>query len=370
MVYFKKVFLTFFMVLFFKQAYAEISLSGYQEFFAGSADQSIANGHTDFGYDFGGLSNGQYTRIGADYSTTLDSGLELAGVMTIHSRDCMGDRTDNCGVVNYNNVVVSGGFGSIGIGEHFGVGATMFSRLTAGGPTAEPDGAIIGNFYTADTSANYGAGNETAYASNVMKLTYFSNSYSGFSVGVGYTPNTVAEQDDAQATTITNGVAESFSDMLSVVGKYTAEIDGVGIDLAYGMLTGNSGQVAAVNYNDLDETVYSVAISYAGLTVDYRKNEAGNSGTAKNGNAGNNQGSSYCGVYRFDKFGIGACNVETSMTDANNLDNNSKTRTYAADYSLGGGVTVGAVYFTVEQSANNTIMTDVDGVMTMMSIGF
>ena len=89
----------------------------------------------------------------------------------------------------------------------------MFSRLTAGGPTAEPDGAIIGNFYTADTSANYGAGNETAYASNVMKLTYFSNSYSGFSVGVGYTPNTVAEQDDAQATTITNGVAESFSDI-------------------------------------------------------------------------------------------------------------------------------------------------------------
>jgi hypothetical protein len=224
----------------------------------------------------------------------------------------MGDRTANCGVTNYNNVVISGGFGSIGIGEQFGVGATMLSRLTASAPTAEPDGAIIGHFYTADDSANYGAGNETAYASNVMKLTYFSNSYSGFSVGVGYTPNTVGEQDDAQATTITNGVAASFSDMLSVMGKYSTEFDGVGIDLTYGMLSGNSGQVTAVNYNDLDETAYSVAVSYGGLTVDYRKNEAGNSGTAKNGNAGNNEGASYCGTYKFDKVGLGACNVDTS----------------------------------------------------------
>ena len=53
-----------------------------------------------------------------------------------------------------------------------------------------------------------------------------------------------------------------------------------------------------------------------------------------------------------------------------NFTNTQTTRTYAADYSLGGGVTVGAVYFDVEEVANSTTRTDVEGVMTMLSVGF
>ena len=38
---------------------------------------------------------------------------------------------------------------------------------------------------------------------------------------------------------------------------------------------------------------------------------------------------------------------------------------------LGGGVTIGAVYFDVEQTANSLTRTDVDGiVMTKLSVGF
>jgi len=47
---------------------ADISLSGYQEFFVGSADQSIASSTTNHGIDMSGMSNGNYT-------STLDSGL-------------------------------------------------------------------------------------------------------------------------------------------------------------------------------------------------------------------------------------------------------------------------------------------------------
>ena len=43
---------------------------------------------------------------------------------------------------------------------------------------------------------------------------------------------------------------------------------------------------------------------------------------------------------------------------------------YSADYSLGGGVSLGVVYFDVEQTANSVTRTDVDGIATKLSIGF
>ena len=47
------------------------------------------------------------------------------------------------------------------VGERFAAGAAMLSRLTASGPTAEPDGANISKFYTGCDGANvYGAANE------------------------------------------------------------------------------------------------------------------------------------------------------------------------------------------------------------------
>ena len=64
--------------------------------------------------------------------------------MNLTTRDCQGDKTDNCNVVNFNFVTFSGGFGSVSIGERFEL---MFSRMTASVPTAEPDGAVFQNFY-------------------------------------------------------------------------------------------------------------------------------------------------------------------------------------------------------------------------------
>ena len=65
-----------------------------------------------------------------------------------------------------------------------------------------------------------------------------------------------------------------------------------------------------------------------------------------------------------------ACSVSTSFIDANNRTNSSDTMTYAADYALGGGVTLGLLYFDVEQTANDVIQTDADGIMTMLAFGF
>ena len=69
-------------------------------------------------------------------------------------------------------------------------------------------------------------------------------------------------------------------------------------------------------------------------------------------------------------IGIGVCNVETSFTDTSNQNNNATTRTYSAEYQLGGGVSLGVTYFDVEETANSATRTDVDGLVTRLAVGF
>ena len=113
-----------------------------------------------------------------------------------------------------------------------------------------------------------------------------------------------------------------------------------------------------VRLASLDELVYSVHVSFAGFAADYRKNEADNSGREAATNAGNNEGTSMCGEYRMANLGLGVCQVETGFTDANNRSNSSTIRTYAAEYSLGGGANLAVVYFTDEHEANSVTNTD------------
>ncbi len=353
---------------------AEMTLSGYQEFFAGSADQSTYNGVANqSGIDNAGIHNGQYTRITANYSTTLDSGIDVSGVLTVMSRDCQGGDTTNCNVVNHNFMNLSGEFGTFSIGERFDAGAAMLSRMTASGPMAEPDGNQIHAVYGSTDAANvYGSGNEVNYASNAMKALYMSNVYSGFSFAVGYTPNSGENGTNVngQATSVTNGKWTSFNDVLAVYGKYAMDMDGIGLVLVYGQQTGNAGQVAGNNYNDLEESAYSVKITYAGFSADYRKNEADNSGYIKNGQDGNDEGTSVCAQYDMGSLSVGACNVETSHVDTDNFTNNSDIRTYSAEYQLGGGVKVGATYFDTEEVANQTTRTEITGIAARIAVGF
>ena len=353
---------------------AEISLSGYAEFFAGSADQSKYQGVDNAsGIDKAGMSNGTYNRITAGYSSTLDNGIDVSGTFTMTAKDCQGDKTDNCDVVNHNFVSLSGNFGTVSVGERFDAGAAMLSRITASGPMSEPDGGVLGNFYSADPDNDMGSGNETHYANNSIKALYMSNVYSGFSFAVGYTPNTGATGAvvDAQSVgTGDHGEWATHSDVLSVFGKYAMEMDGIGLELVYGQITGNSGQYGGNNYNDLEESAYSVLVTYGNFAADYRKNEADNSGRIKNGQDGNDEGTSICGTYNMGNIGLGVCNVETSFTDTSNLSNSATTRTYSAEYQLGGGVKLGVTYFDVEEIANSTTRTDVDGIATRLAVGF
>ena len=354
---------------------ADISLSGYTEFFAGSVDQNIADGATNHGIDNAGMDNGTYTRLTANYSSTLDNGIEVSGVMNATTRDCQGDNDEVCDVVNFNFLTFSGGFGSISIGERFAAGAAMLSRLTASNPSSEPDGGNTSAFYTTG-DGTYGDFNEQNYANNSMKVLYSSNVYSGFSFAVSYAPNTSntgrgTTRNGQQASGATAAATwGNYNDLISAFGKYSMDMDGIGLELVYGQQMGNAGRDVTTDYNDLDESAYSAKITYGNFAVDYRKNDAGNSGRPKNDGSGNNEGTSICGQYTMANVGLVACSLESTFTTATNTENTNKMTTMSATYDLGGGVMLAATYFDHEQDESSVVETDADGIVTRLSIGF
>ena len=226
-----------------------------------------------------------------------------------------------------NQVAISGGFGTITVGETFDVGMGWHSRLTAGVPTGEPDGGMLGHFYTGDGGNAYGSGNEFAYAGTAIKMKYNSNIYSGFSFAASYAPNTsntglASTRNGQQASGDTAGATWSnFNDLISVFGKYAMDIDGIGLELVYGQQMGNAGRDVTTDYNDLDETAYSALITYGNFAVDYRKNDQGNSGRPKNDGSGNDEGTSVCATYTMGNLGLGACSLESSFTTSSNTNN-------------------------------------------------
>ena len=199
-------------------AKAELSLSGYQEFYAVSVDQSTAAGlqqDTQTDNASSGLSNGRFTRLIATGTSTLDSGIEVTGVYAI-SKDgyASGDTDTNTVAVNENSLSFSGGFGTISIGNVFSAGTMIHNRGTTLIPTAEPDNNAFGYYPTAGgATGGYGAFDEAGYALDGMKLRFMSNVYEGFQLAVSY--ESCMEKDTGNASAAISKVKM----MLFVIGS-------------------------------------------------------------------------------------------------------------------------------------------------------
>ena len=157
--------------------------------FAGSADQTRTTAldnstGASTNNSYSGFSNGTYTRLVATAGTTLDSGIEVTGVLTMSKDADNGCDNDNEAVsVDQNDISFSGAFGTIAFGNTGSAGSMMHNRATTLPPTAEPDGAVLAHFYTGG-AGTYGAHDEAGYANDAMKIRYQSNVYEGFSIGL------------------------------------------------------------------------------------------------------------------------------------------------------------------------------------------
>ncbi|MEC6997597.1 MAG: porin [Pseudomonadota bacterium] len=364
-------------------AKAEVSLSGYQEFYMGSADQTTQNSlATSTGAstntNFNGFSNGRFTRLIAVGTTTLDSGIEVTGTYTLSKDNDSGGDNDTGGVaVDQNDIVFSGAFGNIAFGNNFSAGSMMHYRGTTLVPTAEIDNDQVHRFITAGNHARgYGRYDEAGYALDGMKIRYMSNVYEGFSFGISYEPCMVQNSSAASATDCNSTTAPSehgtYTDLTDVVLKYATEFEGVGLGLTYGLTTGNTNIIANVQYNDLRNQTISAQLTYGGLTLIARNNDLGDSGQIEtNTDDGDEEADTYAVRYDMGNFSLGYTRTETEKgITSQSLPNTAKYSVLGAGYNLGGGVNLEAAYLTIEQKDGATTETDADMIITKLSFGF
>ena len=304
-------------------AKAELSLSGYLEFYAVSVDQTTAAGlatSTNTHEARSGLSNGRFTRLIATATTTLDSGIDVTGVYAI-SKDAGSSDTDTRTVaVNENSVSFSGGFGTMSIGNIFSAGTMVHNRGTTLIPTAEPDNNAFGYYPTGGgATGGYGAFDEAGYALDGMKMRYMSNVYEGFQLAISY--ESCMEKNTASSSNVdcNGGTVTNYDDVIDVALAYNGNFDGVDFGLTYGAVQGNTQILAGAEYNDLDAQVYSARLGFAGVTAIYKNHTYGDSGQLVSRTVdGDGEGSVYAFRYDMGNISLGYVRTETSFKEGTN----------------------------------------------------
>ena len=370
-------FATLFGAFMLSAAKAELSLSGYQEFYAINSDQQTEAGldgsvHTD--NSTSGLSNGRFTRLIATGTTTLDNGITVTGVYTISKdNDSNGDADTSTVAVDENSLNFSGGFGTISIGNIFSAGSMAHHRGTTLIPTAEPDNGATGRYVTAGGSTGgYGAFDEAGYALDGMKLRYMSNVYEGLSLAVSYESCMEKNSGAASHTDCNGGTVGNYDDLIDAVISYSGNFEGVDVGLTYGRLQGNTEISAGSEYNDLDAQVYSVRVAAAGFTAIYKNHTYGDSGLIKSDTVdGDGEGSVYAVRYDMGNFSLGYVHTETSIKISTNAaESSAETDTFGLGYNLGGGVMIEFAHGSIEETGGADSLKDTEADITLAKLSF
>ena len=358
-------------------AKAELNISGYQEFYAVSVDQTTAAGldtalHTHEARS--GLSNGRFTRIIATGTSTLDSGIDVTGVFAI-SKDAggAGDTDTNSVAVNENSLSFGGGFGTVSIGNVFSAGTMIHKRGTTLIPTGEPDNNVYGFFPVAGgATGGYGSFDEAGYAMDGMKIRYMSNVYEGFQLGASFESCMAKDTGNPSAINCNSGTITDYHDVIDVGLAYNGNFEGVDVGLTYGIVHGNTQILAGAEYNDLDTQIYSASLGFAGVTAHYKHMTYGDSGQLVSRTVdGDGEGTVYAIRYDMGNVGLGYIKVETSYKEGTNAAaSTSDYDIFGASYNLGGGVMFEVSHGTKEEVDGSDSLKDTEADVTIAKISF
>jgi hypothetical protein len=377
----KKFFTTALLVVFgtfvLNAAKAELNISGYQEFYAVSIDQTTAAGldqATQTDNASSGLSNGRFTRITATGTSTLDNGMSVTGVLNV-SKDgaASGDTDTNSVAVNENSLSLSGGFGTISVGNVFSAGTMIHHRGTTLIPTAEPDNNVYGFYPTAGGAAGgYGAFDEAGYAMDGMKIRYMSNVYEGFSMAISYESCQEKDTGNASAADCNGGTVADYDDIIDVGIAYSGSFDGIDIGLTAGQVTGNTQILAGAEYNDYEASIYSAKVGFAGVTAIYKYMSYGDSGQLVSSNAdGDGEGNVYAIRYDMGNISLGYIKVETEYKHEGNASMSSQEQDiFGVGYNLGGGVLFEVSHGSKEEIGGADSLKDTEADITIAKISF
>jgi outer membrane protein OmpU len=224
----------------------------------GSVQSEGANASRDI--ETGRDTNSHTTaRISIDAKAKADNGLAYGATTKLLADTVGGDGI----LMDQAFIHVGGGFGLV----EFGATEGAVAKMAVGAPKVGL-GQALGDYdkYGAASSGGLSYGRKpflalTPDAGTSNKLTYFTPRFSGFGVGLSYTPNTT----DTRTGFARNVLGTNYVDTFEAGATYERDLGGVGLKIGAGMTTADAAQGA--NVKDYTAWNSGLSLSWQGFTV-------------------------------------------------------------------------------------------------------
>lgn len=329
----------------------ELTLSGFQQFFASGGDADADASDRGFGF-------ATNTEIHVNGSIMADNGMTFGFRVEIEADSGTENNVDE------NTIWASGGFGKLEFGNNDGAEDSFAvngsnSGVDYGG-VGNPTSTFLTSAYLGDarTSVDFRGDLDS---SDSTKITYTTPNFNGFSVGLSYTPDT---DRDGEGVGFNTSDSAGLHDHLGVGIGYEGEFNGVGLETS---LIGAWGSADGEPEDDAYGIGGGIAVSFSGFTIatgavwdDFGDGATGNGETGESWAA--DLGIGYAaGPWNFSVNGIYS---DEDDTDAELLAGSANV-----GYNLAPGVTVFVTGF-VGQEESGDADNDIVAVTSGLKLAF
>ena len=302
----------------------ELSLSGFSKFEMDFVDQDLTALSKGYRFEVDDFEIDFKAEATADNGLTYGTKLE----MQFANGDAGADFTDEA------TIYFSGNWGTLILGNDDGANADYH---IAGYGIIGGMGAWDGEkFFTNDSGAFVDSA-LSVDSGDATKVSYFTPSFSGFSVGASWIPDSGHFGGEA----LSSGDDDDIENSLAVAAKYEGSFNEVGIAVSgiyvNGSYENNDDDGAPSEQNDASAWSVGAQISYAGFALAASYNDNGDSGVTKTDEAAGADAGTWWDValsYETGPYSVGV-GYFSSETDINN---GGTIRQAEADYfALTGG---------------------------------
>jgi predicted porin len=320
----------------------KLNVGGYYQSVVSYVDQDNDGAGADEYHEINVRQEGEVQFTG---STTLDNGLTI-GVNIQMEAVAQGDQLDE------QFVFFSGDWGRVNVGAENS--APYLMGYIAPGVGL---GVNSPNFFLFSPVGLARTNNVTANISDSNKLTYFSPRFSGFQLGVSYTPNTDAKSGDRQTFGLnTDNDPGDQSNYFSIGANFVETFNGVDIAVSGGYELGDLEAQTTLGFADDDEAwAIGLNVGFSGFTVGGSYGENNNGADGAFDSIGWDVGASY----KTGPWGVslGYFHSETEVLSLG--DDERDLIEGGVSYALGPGITiVGSLQWMDE---DNVSTDDTDG---------
>ncbi len=325
-----------------------LGVGGYMQSFVTFTDQDV--GSTDYN-PVRVRNEGEVHFTG---STTLDNGLTIGVNIQLEARTTNAATMDQ---IDEHFVYFSGDWGRVNVGAE-----NSAPYLMGYGAPAAGLGVNSPTFRPFTTSGSGPTNNFITGLSDNNKLTYFTPRFSGFQLGVSYTP----EDNNNNGAGLGGGLAtdddeDDNSNYISLGANFVESFNGVDVAVSGGYERGDLEADADNTHDDREAWHVGLNIGFSGFTV------GGSYGSDNNGLAGSQDTSGWDigATYSTGPWGVGVTYWHGEQELAAGGDDEDDLIELGVNYALGPGITiVGALQYYDE---DNNVATDTDGIA--VSIG-